>query len=291
MHAKQPTKAAPYFGAKGGQRGQANWIIDQLPPTRYAETYAEPFAGMLGVLLARQPATQEVINDLDGKITNFWRVLRDEPDQLAEMLAATEYGRPVFAEAQKTLHDPTSDNIRRAWALTICLSQSIQQLGASQSKPSNWSRTSKSSSAKSTEWQTTIRRITSPEMTHRLARIVVEQQDASKFIEFYGGRSTNVIYCDPPYQAGIKREAYNAAFDPDTLLEPLANATAKILISGYPGDGWEQLGWRETRRDIQIGTTSGLKPRTEILFANYPHTETLAHEKEQNESKQIHSNL
>jgi DNA adenine methylase len=59
-----------------------------MPPHLH---YVEPFAGGLAVLLARDPddprlwagngsgerGVSELVNDLDGRVTNFWRVLRD----------------------------------------------------------------------------------------------------------------------------------------------------------------------------------------------------------------------
>jgi DNA adenine methylase len=48
--------------------------------------YIEPFAGSLGVLLAR-PGTHdgagEIINDADGFIVNVWRAIRHAPDEVA----------------------------------------------------------------------------------------------------------------------------------------------------------------------------------------------------------------
>ncbi len=52
--------------------------------------YIEPFAGSLGVLLARpgdHNGVGEVINDADGHIVNIWRAIRHAPDEVAWWLA------------------------------------------------------------------------------------------------------------------------------------------------------------------------------------------------------------
>jgi hypothetical protein len=73
----------------GGKHYLARRIVALMPRHLH---YVEPFAGGLAVLLARDPAdprlwagdgsgargVSEVANDLDGRLVNFWRVLRGE---------------------------------------------------------------------------------------------------------------------------------------------------------------------------------------------------------------------
>jgi hypothetical protein len=50
---------------------------------RLHDHYVEPFAGSLAVLLAKPRSPMETVNDLDGDLMTFWRVLRERPDDLA----------------------------------------------------------------------------------------------------------------------------------------------------------------------------------------------------------------
>jgi DNA adenine methylase len=73
----------------GGKHYLASRIVALMPRHLH---YVEPYAGGLSVLLARDPedprlwagcgsglrGVSEVANDLDGRLVNFWRVLRDE---------------------------------------------------------------------------------------------------------------------------------------------------------------------------------------------------------------------
>ena len=61
----------PYYGGKGNL---AEWIAGTFPPH---EHYVEPFGGSLAVLLAKAPSRMETVNDLDGGLVTFWRVLRE----------------------------------------------------------------------------------------------------------------------------------------------------------------------------------------------------------------------
>jgi DNA adenine methylase len=77
-----PTKTKPKYTrikttlkTHGGQNYNAQWIagvVGRVPRT----TYVEPYAGGLSVLFALDPeGVSEVVNDLDGELTNFWAVL------------------------------------------------------------------------------------------------------------------------------------------------------------------------------------------------------------------------
>jgi site-specific DNA-adenine methylase len=67
----------PYFG---GKMMLADRIIATFPAHGH---YVEPFAGSLAVLLAKAPADHETVNDLDGDLVTFWRVLRDRQPSLS----------------------------------------------------------------------------------------------------------------------------------------------------------------------------------------------------------------
>jgi DNA adenine methylase len=81
---------APPFAYYGGKTTLAGRIADLLPEHRH---YVEPFAGSLAVLLAKPPSPMETVNDLDGNLMTFWRVLREQPDDLARVCALTPHSR------------------------------------------------------------------------------------------------------------------------------------------------------------------------------------------------------
>lgn len=68
----------PWFG---GKRRVADLVWSRLGNV---QTYNEPFAGSLAVLLARphQPRV-ETVNDLDCYLANFWRALQHDPEGVA----------------------------------------------------------------------------------------------------------------------------------------------------------------------------------------------------------------
>ena len=80
----------PYFG---GKRTVADLVWERFGDV---PNYVEPFAGSLAVLLGRphwdpdegvwrtnERNRTETINDLDGSVTNFWRAVKADPEQVA----------------------------------------------------------------------------------------------------------------------------------------------------------------------------------------------------------------
>ena len=71
----------PYFGGKS-RLAPAIWQRLGNPVV-----YVEPFAGSLACLLARPDGAgqREIVCDLDGGISNFWRAVTAEPDTVAAL--------------------------------------------------------------------------------------------------------------------------------------------------------------------------------------------------------------
>jgi len=63
----------------------------------------EPFCGSAAVLLSKPPVSVEVLNDLDEEIVNFFRVLREHPEEFN-----------ARSEAEKAKSADTNDDLERA---------------------------------------------------------------------------------------------------------------------------------------------------------------------------------
>src|SRR5262249_52660065 len=90
----------------GGKTYLANHIIAQMAPHT---AYVEPYFGGGAVLLARNPAdprlwagdtsslrgVSEVVNDIDGRLITFWRVLQREDTfaRFARIVQAVPFAR------------------------------------------------------------------------------------------------------------------------------------------------------------------------------------------------------
>ena len=79
----------------GGKSRLRKSIIELLPKHT---CYAEPFAGAAWVLFGKTPSDVEIINDKDHDLINFFRVVREKPEELIaafdwELVSRAEFNR------------------------------------------------------------------------------------------------------------------------------------------------------------------------------------------------------
>ncbi len=104
----------------GSKKRIASWIIKHMPPHH---SYLEPYFGCGAVLFAKQPAPIETVNDLDGEVVNFFRVIRDPESRkrLQDWITYTPYARRVYEEVAR---DDTTDPVERAACFAVKTMQS-----------------------------------------------------------------------------------------------------------------------------------------------------------------------
>lgn len=94
----------------GAKWGMAKEIVALMPPHR---SYLEPFFGSGAVLFNKPPSAIETVNDIDGDIVNFFQVLRERPNDLAEAISLTPYARDVFNDAHENRGTDAFDRAHR----------------------------------------------------------------------------------------------------------------------------------------------------------------------------------
>ena len=81
-----PRRKLIAFGWYGGKFSHLDWLLPLLPECHH---YCEPYGGSAAVLLNRRLLPVETYNDLDGEVVNFFRVLRNQKDELIEAIGLT----------------------------------------------------------------------------------------------------------------------------------------------------------------------------------------------------------
>lgn len=89
----------------GGKSRHLHWMLDQFPSHR---VFVDAFGGSGAVLLGKPESAVEVYNDIDGRLVNLFRVLRDSKQSAAFELATslTAYSREEFELAKLPSDDP-----------------------------------------------------------------------------------------------------------------------------------------------------------------------------------------
>ncbi|MGH7099379.1 MAG: DNA adenine methylase [Stellaceae bacterium] len=259
------------FGWYGGKFNHLDWLLPLLPAAHH---YCEPFAGSAAVLLNRIPAPVETCNDIDGEVVNFFRVLREEPLELARVIALTPFSREEFHQA--IADEPGVENkLERARRFYVRARQARTGLAqtASLGRWANCKNTSRAGmSGVISRWLGGVEGL--PEIGLRLLRVQIENRPATDVIRLYDGPNT-LFYCDPPYLHDTRGDSNAYGFKmshPEhiALAAVLHCCTGKVAISGYRNDLMDKL-YKDWRRfDAPLKQCHSIKKlRQECLWMNY----------------------
>lgn len=236
----------PAFAYYGGKQRHAPWIVEHLPEHR---VYVEPFAGSAAVLLAKEQVRHEVLNDLDGNVINFYRVLRDQPDDLAVACSLTPYSRGEYLDCAdiEGTDDPV-ERARRWWC------RSTQAFGQSATRGTGWSISTAISNPRYYALTKKVDRFAG--LAERLRHVYIENKDAFDVIAKFAPDADAVLYVDPPYEGSTRAAPSCYTYDfPEAeqhvaLAQALKTANAAVVLSGYDSPLYTDLyaGWHRHER-------------------------------------------
>ena len=225
------------FGWYGGKFNHLDWLLPLLPEAHH---YCEPYGGSGAVLLNRAPSPVETYNDLDGEVVNFFRVLREQKDELLTQIALTPFSREeYFLAVSDQQHE--IPQLQRALRFFIRARQSRSGLAqtASLGRWANCKNTSRAGmSGVVSRWLGSVKGL--PDIAIRLLRVQIENRPATDVINIYDDEGT-LFYCDPPYphdsRGDTKSYAYEMTDADHVLLSwTLHQIKGKGAISGYQCD-------------------------------------------------------
>lgn len=258
----------------GGKWRIAPWIISQFPAHH---SYVEPFAGGSSVLLRKPAAPFEVLNDVDGNVVTFFRVLRERPEDLKRAIEFTPFSR----EETMIANDPTPDDLERARRFYIRSWQT--QHGAPYIGRNGWRFGRRGGHDKRSavdDWNDTKRL---PAIALRLKNVQIESDDAVKVIQRFDTEET-LFYCDPPYLASTRTDRWSGngyrhemtEDDHRRLADVLRWVNGMAIVSGYLSPLYEDLyrGW--TMRSKSNMTAHSSTPKTEVLWLSPATTSRLS---------------
>lgn len=256
----------PYFGGK--QRIAAQ-IVALFPAHDH---YVEPYAGGLSVFLAKPSAPMETLNDLDGHLVTFWRVLRDRPRDLIAACELTPHSRAEMVLSRDV--EGGLDDVEIARRVWVHLTQGRAGIATL----TGWRfYLDGGSTATSIAGYLDGYRRRMPAAAARLRGAQLECRDALEVIEDYGRMANTLLYIDPPYLPGLRRSgAYRVEADDvhhAALLGAIRGCKAQVALSGYASELYDDAltGW--VRTEIEASTQQankvGANARTEVLWTNY----------------------
>jgi len=203
----------------GGKSRLVKTIIPMIPTDHTC--YVEPFCGAGWVFFGKYPVKAEILNDADGELVNFWRVIQNHLVEFIRHFQWILVSREHFENENKK--DPaTLTDIQRAVRYYY-----LQKLGFG-------GKTHKRTFGTSTTSRPRINFANMEsillEAKYRLETVNLEHLDACDCIRRYD-RPATFFYIDPPYW---KTAGYANPFTPemyDELRDTLASIKGRFILS------------------------------------------------------------
>lgn len=240
----------PWFG---GKRTLAPAIAAELPQHR---KYVEPFCGSCAVLFAKQPAVDEIVNDMHGGLICLARVLADDlcGPRLYERLQRTLVCDELLSEAQARIESceeipwllrdvKYGENpwTRRAdanmteyayWYFLACWQARNGTAGTARQDYQLAVRWTNDGGAPSVRWKRAVESI--PVWHERLRSVVILRRDGFQVIERVHDDPQTVIYVDPPYCRESRSWTKNGAGS--KYLHEFRNGPGRDAVAGLFSD-------------------------------------------------------
>jgi DNA adenine methylase len=222
----------------GGKTPMLKELLAFLPPH---QTYVELFGGSGALLFAKPPSEVEVYNDLYKDVVEFFRVLRDQPEELKRKLVLTPFSREEHRRAAEA-YQQTVDPVERARLFYVLVMQSYGSIFGD-------------------SWGFGVKRDRSRPLARkaddlllvaeRLRTVEIENDSFEQVVRRYDSEDT-VFFADPPYVARTRThpKVYRHEMTDDQhrlMLETLTATKGKVILTGYAHplydsvlSGWER---------------------------------------------------
>ena len=252
----------------GGKQILSKEIISLIPKHNL---YCEPFFGGGAVFFFKEPSHVEVINDSNGELINFYKVVKNDFKKLQKEIKISLHSRKLHAQADVIYKHPELFNeIQRAWAVWMLANQSYaSKLNGSWGFDKKENMTPKKLHEK--------RKAFLVGYAERLDKVQIECTDALQVIKTFDTKES-FFYCDPPYfnahQGHYKGYTQK---DFEKLLDVLSEIKGRFLLSSYPSKMINKYAkkhnWFVKKIDAQLCIASGpnvkKKRKIEVISANY----------------------
>lgn len=172
----------------GGKQQMLGTILPMIPEH---DTYIESFFGGGTVFWAKKPAGEEVINDMNAQVVNFYRVLKNRFNELKKCIETSVHSRLEYKRAMVIYDVPhLFTDVQRAWAFWYATNLGFSKIIGSFAFDKN-------SNKYAAQIQTRIINF-EDSYSERLANVEIEHNDACRVIMQYD-KPEAFHYVDPPY--------------------------------------------------------------------------------------------
>ncbi|WP_135823028.1 DNA adenine methylase [Halostella litorea] len=218
----RPDNHVSVFPYPGGKGREVDWILDRMPPH---DTFVDVFGGSGAIIYNKPPSKNEVYNDANEDLVQFFRVLREREDDLIDWLRDVPYARSVYEEWVNAFfngHRP-EDPVERAGRF---FALRYMQFAGDLSMVNGFKTRAKRSPART--FDNARERV--HELADRFRDVIIECRDFERVLRTYDDGSVDVLfYCDPPYPGG--EHYYPVEFAHADLADALVGLQSDWMVS------------------------------------------------------------
>lgn len=225
--------------------------------------YVEPYFGSGAVFFTKPVSPHELINDMNGLVVNFFRVLRERTDELLFALETTPWSRDEYDQSHMQSGNALEDARRfvtRIW----------QAHASDLAKKTGWKNRGSKQPARgmSVRWKRVPSELA--ELAERLRDAEIENRPALEVMRRFATRDT-LIYADPPYLMQTRTQkmyAHEMSLDEHLeMLDVLASHPGPAVLSGYDNAIYDRhlRGWKKVR--VKPPKVEKQADRMEVLWA------------------------
>ena len=249
--------------------GKLSLIQKILPLIPKHKIYTEAFFGGGAVYFAKEKSVSEIINDTNDFVINFYKVLKENFEELKQKVETTLWSRATYKFAIHVYNAPHwFTDLQKAWAFWILTAQGFSgMIGAwAYDKDSSKARTFINKKLRFTK-----------ELSERLETTQIENTDALKVIKSRDTIET-FHFIDPPY-VGADQGHYKGYTEQEfiNLLDTLASIKGKFLLTTYDSElltdyvkknNWHQI---KIEKPLTAYNSKGgkRKRKIEVFSMNY----------------------
>lgn len=202
----------------GGKSRLADRIVRLIPEHT---CYCEPFCGAAWVFFAKAPSKAEIINDADGELVTFWRVIQNHLEEFLRYYRFAIVSREIF-DLENKKNPATLTDVQRAVRYYY-----LQKIGFGGRTHSRTFGTGTDSPPR-LNLTTIEERLL--EVHWRLSKVTIEHLDACECIRLYD-RPHTFFYIDPPYWATAGYAVPFGESDYTRLASVLAKVKGRFILS------------------------------------------------------------
>lgn len=225
------TAIAPWFGSK---RTLAPRIVAELGQH---SAYWEPFCGSMAVLLAKEVASSETVNDLHGDLINLARVLKQEStaidlySRLSRFLMHEDIFHELADRWKARGYIPATDeaSVDRAEEFMVCSWFGRNGVAGTPSYNQGFCvRYTKNGGHAATRWRSCVASI--PEWHNRLCGVTILNRNAFELLERIDDAAQTAMYIDPPYIVKGAKYVHDFKEDDHAKLAKLLQRFRKLRV-------------------------------------------------------------